>query len=390
MNKVFFAQSGQRDAGEAGRELAGKLLEQLQGQKVPALIVFASSQYAYAELLKPLTEELAPEHLIGCSSAGEFVGPSSEQGSCCAIAFTSDEMSFSSALATGLSTEPQVAAQRISESLIGLQPEGADRVFRTGLVFCDALAGNTEAFIEELTRLTSGQYQLVGGGAGDDAHFSHTHVFYRSEAVSDAAVLLEILSDRPLGIGVSHGWQPAGEPFRVTEAEGMRLISLNAEPAADIFEAHAAETGQTLSRTEPIPFFLHNVLGIKTPMGWKLRVPLSIEADGSVNCASEIPRGATLSFMQTTAASSALAAEEAIGRARQQLGGDRPGAALFFDCVATRLRMGTGFGLELEAIKTALGGAQFGGYNTYGQIARAEGQFGGFHNCTAVVCIIPE
>lgn len=30
------------------------------------------------------------------------------------------------------------------------------------------------------------------------------------------------------------------------------------------------------------------------------------------------------------------------------------------------------------------------GCNTYGQIARAEGQFSGFHNCTAVVCVIPE
>jgi hypothetical protein len=29
------------------------------------------------------------------------------------------------------------------------------------------------------------------------------------------------------------------------------------------------------------------------------------------------------------------------------------------------------------------------GCNTHGQIARAEGQFEGFHNCTAVVCLLP-
>jgi hypothetical protein len=63
--------------------------------------------------------------------------------------------------------------------------------------------------------------------------------------------------------------------------------------------------------------------------------------------------------------------------------------ALFFDCVATRLRMGDVFGLELEGIAKSLGDASMMGCNTHGQIARAPGQFGGFHNCTAVVCVLP-
>ena len=84
--------------------------------------------------------------------------------------------------------------------------------------------------------LTAGRYQIFGGGAGDDAKFSRTHVFYGIEAVSDSAVALEILSHKPLGIGVSHGWQPASPPMRVTAADGMRLISLNAAPAVEVFE----------------------------------------------------------------------------------------------------------------------------------------------------------
>jgi hypothetical protein len=32
----------------------------------------------------------------------------------------------------------------------------------------------------------------------------------------------------------------------------------------------------------------------------------------------------------------------------------------------------------------------FAGFNSYGQIVRAEGQFSGFHNCTAVVCVFPD
>ena len=94
--------------------------------------------------------------------------------------------------------------------------------------------------------------------------------------------------------------------------------------------------------------------------------------------------------METNKAASVLAAEQATRAALEALGGRRPAAALVFDCVATRLRLGKSFDDELQACAALLEPAAFVGCNTYGQIARAEGQFGGFHNCTAVVCVLPE
>jgi hypothetical protein len=44
----------------------------------------------------------------------------------------------------------------------------------------------------------------------------------------------------------------------------------------------------------------------------------------------------------------------------------------------------------LDAVAAELGGAPFAGFNSYGQIVRADGQFSGFHNCTAVVCVLPD
>jgi hypothetical protein len=112
---------------------------------------------------------------------------------------------------------------------------------------------------------------------------------------------------------------------------------------------------------------------------------------GAVACASEIPVGAKVHIMKTTSSSAVEAAARATKSALSGLRGHRPKAALFFDCVATRLRMGDEFGLELEALGELIGNAaEYAGCNTHGQIARAEGQFGGFHNCTAVVCVFPE
>jgi len=251
----------------------------------------------------------------------------------------------------------------------------------------DALAGYADALVEELTLATRGDYSFFGGGAGDDGRFVATSVFTHHEVLSNAVVALEIQSTRPIGVGVSHGWQPAGAGLRVTEAEGMRLIGLNGAPAVDAFMEHAEATGQQFDRHDPLPFFLHNILGIAGPGGHRLRVPLAVLDDGAIACAADVPVGAIVHLMKTDNASAVQAAEAATRSALHALGSHAPAAGLVFDCVATRLRLGKAFERELSACSDLLHPAAFIGCNTYGQIARAPGQFEGFHNCTAVVCV---
>jgi hypothetical protein len=252
------------------------------------------------------------------------------------------------------------------------------------------LAGYADALADALTLETSGEYQFFGGGAGDNASFARTTVFCGTQVLSDAAVALEILSHKPLGIGVSHGWEPASEPLRVTEATGLKLVSLNGLPAVEAFEEHAQAKSERIDRAAPIPFFLQNIIGIDTGSGYRLRVPLAVNEDGSVHCAAEIPTGSIVRIMKSSHASAAEAAERATDAAIAAIGPNLPKAALFFDCVATRLRCGDHFQAEVDAVTSRIGDAALAGCNTHGQIARAEGQFEGFHNCTAVVCVFPD
>jgi hypothetical protein len=254
----------------------------------------------------------------------------------------------------------------------------------------DALAGHTDALVEDLTVRTGGEYRFFGGGAGDDGRFRTTHVFAGTKAYTNAVSALEMLCARPLGIGVSHGWQAASEPMRVTEAEGTLLRSLNGEPAMRAIEAYARESGQAFDAADPLPFFLHNVIGIRSPEGYRLRVPLAVADHGAIACAAAVPEGAIVQIMKADARSAVQAARDATTSALRALEGHKPAAAFVFDCVATRLRLGRAFEDELQACAELLKPAGFVGCNTYGQIARAEGQFSGFHNCTAVVCVIPE
>ncbi|MFG0328999.1 MAG: FIST signal transduction protein [Phycisphaerales bacterium] len=388
MTDIAVAQSSLPQSHAAGLALSEEIRGALNGEPPDALILFASPEYDYKALIDAIHDSCAPRALVGCSSAGEFKGAQILERSACAIAIRSDEMMFSAGIGQGLSDNRASVAQALVDSFDG-DPDG-QFAYHSAMILTDALAGHAEDVTERMTLLTAGRYQLFGGGAGDDARFKKTQVFCGREVASNAAVALEILSNKPIGIGVHHGWQPASKPMRVTESDGMRLVSVNMTPAVEVFEEHARATGQTLDRNDPIPFFLHNVIGIQSGDEFKLRVPLEVHADGSIVCAAEISEGSTIFIMATSNAAAADAAIQSVETAMGQLGEHRPKVGIFFDCVATRLRTGREFDGELASVQSKLGAAALAGCNSYGQIARREGQYGGFHNCTAVIGVIPE
>jgi hypothetical protein len=377
-----------KDSREAGADLGRQVCARFADRPADAAIIFAAPRFDAEALLRTFFEISRCERIAGCSTAGEFTNEGPAESSACAIALRSTDIRFTIACGRGLKSDRAGAARQIAQGLRGLSE--SPEPYRYALILTDALAGYTEELMEHLTTFTGGAYQLFGGGAGDEDRFRRTQVFAGTEALTDAAVALEFISTKPLGIGVRHGWKPASGPMRVTEAEGNRLISLNSAAAGEVVEDYAQQTGQRLDLNDPIPFFLHNLIGIDTGAGHKLRVPLAIQADGSIVCAAEVPAGSIVHIMRATGTSAAEAAAGAAVEAMQHLQGRAPAAALFFDCAATRLRLGQEFGLELKEVSRVLGEAPYAGCNTYGQIARVEGQFSGFHNCTAVVCAIPE
>ncbi len=388
MTTSVVAQSSLVDSAAAGRALGDEIRLGLKGESPDAVILFASTSHDYPRLLQELFDTCRPSILVGGSSAGEFTGGMVGQGAACAVALRAPEMRFYASIGRGLRTDRVAAARELSAGLQGLH--GHDFGFRSALVLTDAMAGHVEQLVEQLTMETAGTYQFFGGGVGGDDRFQGTCVFFGTEVVPDAVVALEILSNKPIGVGVAHGWQPASAPMRVTESEGARLVSMNAISAADVYSEHAESRGGGFDAQDPLPFFLHNIIGVSSSEGHKLRVPLQVDSDGSITCATEVAAGSLVHIMQTSAASASAAAETAVASAIENLGGHSPNVALFFDCVATRLRLGERFEEEVDAVKRALGTTAFAGCNSIGQIARAEGQFSGFHNCTAVVCVIPD
>lgn len=376
------------ESSEAGSFISQKVMAELNYMQPDVLIVFASTKYNYPRLLAALKAGCQPKCIVGCSSAGELTHDAHGEGAVSVLALRSDEMKFSVGVGRNLRSDRNAAALELLSTFKG--KELNDYPYQAALVLTDALAGAADELIEKISLNSGGRYQLFGGGAGDDVKYSSTMVFSGLEIIHDAVVALEICSKKPIGIGVEHGWKPVGAGMRVTSAEGNRIISLNATSPVEILQAHAHATKQKLDLSNPGPFLLHNIFGIETKEGYQLRVPMAIFEDGSIACAAEVPAYSIVSIMQTTAQSSCEASAQAVRLAKSQLKSEEAHVAIFFDCVATRLRTGQEYDLEARALKNAIGNVKYAGFNTYGQIARVDGQFSGFHNATAVVCLLPR
>lgn len=376
------------ESAQAGQDLGLQMREALPAAP-DVVLLFAAPCYQHADLLQGLKQTCNPRLLLGCSSGGEFSSSVHGEGLACAIALMAGDMQFAVTVGYGLQAHPRQAARQAVAAFQGL--ENTTYPYRTALVFIDALHGCVNTFIEYLTDLTQGTYQLYGGGAGDNAQFRYTPVFVDTDVLTDAAVVLEILSHKPIGIGAAHSWCPNSERIWVTAAEGLYLQRLNDRPAIEAFQLYAARTFQDFDIDDPAPFFLKNILGIEIGELYHLpRFPISVCADGSVYCAAEIPPQSSVHIMTATRVAPAVAATEATRVALRQLYGCQPAFALFLDCVASRLRLGDDFHFELSAVQETLGSVPYVGCNTHGQVVRVEGQHSSFLHCTAVACVFPQ
>ena len=137
----------------------------------------------------------------------------------------------------------------------------------------------------------------------------------------------------------------------------MRLSSLNAIPAFDVFQEHAETTGQTLDQGRARTLLPSQCPGDRHRRRVSAQGAAGRRSRRGRDLQAEVPAGIITHIMETTDGSATRAAEAATKDAFAQLGQHRPKLALFFDCVATRLRLGREFAFELDAVKQALGGS---------------------------------
>jgi hypothetical protein len=359
----------------------------LAGRNPALVIAFASSELDLPLLVEDLRRSVEAETpVVGCTTAGEISSDGPTDGGVVVVAFGGPDFSVAAAVAENVSTGLRGAGAKVAGAVSRLD----DRPHRILLLLTDGLAGDQQEIVRGAYSVVGAQVPLVGGCAGDDQHMKTTSVFYDGRVITNAIVGVAIGSTAPFGIGVRHGWRRVGEPILVTSSIGTRVLTLDDEPALDVYLRRLGAPPE--AATDPAEFArfaMTHPLGLSRRSGEEVRFIASADfANRSLHCIAQVPQGGLAWIMDGDDESVLAATDGACADALAQLGGDAAKGVLAFDCIARRGVLGDeGIAREVEHISTGVRGAPVAGFYSYGEIARTKGT-GGFHNQTLVVLAV--
>ena len=293
----------------------------------------------------------------------------------------------------GVSDDPEAAVRSALEQL---GTTSSDYPHRTAILLLDPLAGRSEEVTLWAGSLLGEGVALAGGAAGDDLAMAETFIACGREHGSNAVVIAEIRSQKPLAIGVAHGHHALSKELEVTAADGATVQMIDGRPAWDVWVEQTREAARAagidvdgLPEQDVGGYLLRFEAGLQSGSALKIRAPLAKTEDGSLQFACAVPTGATFRITESSAGRQVEAAIAAAKTAGSQIEGSVAGA-IVFDCICRNLILGEAFGDAVQGMSEALGGVPLAGFETYGEIALAAGDMSGFHNTTTVVLAFPS
>lgn len=288
------------------------------------------------------------------------------------------------AVVVGLPSEPLVTTvSELGDSRTAfreqLDPDLPARGYETAFVFVDTHAAAIESFIEALFRTYSVELNFVGGGAGT-LETQQPCLFTDEGVIEDAAVVATI--PEPMEIGVNHGWQTIAGPFRVTDAEGSTLHTLDGQSAFSVYRDVVTEAAdETVTAENFFEVAKSYPFGIGRMAAEQIvRDPYSLH-DGSMSCFGDVPEGEFVSVLEGDPDSLVEAARTAHDHALR--GSHHPEALCVFDCVSRVLYLEDEFDRELAALQSE--SLPLFGALTIGEIANDGSGHLDYYNKTAVV-----
>jgi hypothetical protein len=349
------------------------------------VLIFCSPRHDIEALVAHVERRCGGAQVIGCTTSGELDIQRSMAGGLCLWALGGKGLSVATGMGQGDAQGLHQAAHAAARCLDQL--ERRDNTVL--LLLADGLCGDQMEVVRGAYEVAGVDVPLVGGCAGDDLAMRQTRQIFGRQVLSHAVVAAAISSDAPLGIGMSHCWEPKGDPLLVTGSNGTSVWSLDDRPALDVYLEAFEAPAELLNRPEAFAAF-----ATTRPLGLRRRDRIEIRfvagfdrARRSLLTIAEVPQGGLAFLMQGDQRSVLQATQEACELALRQLGERQACGLLLFDCVARRsvlLADGTPESeAEVERIRSVVGDIPVAGFYTYGEIARTHGA-GGFHNQTLV------
>ena len=297
--RAYSASSTSTDAVTA----VGELLAAIPPGVKPTFCLCACTVDLDAEaFFAELQRRLDKTTVVGTTSCRQVASDTSATAKAAAL-FVCGE-GFVAGSASGTNADAALLGEQLTKT--AMQRAGIANADAVRLVVVHAAPGIEAAVLAGLGKAVTTNAVVIGGSGADNDLSGKWRVFGRDGVVGNGAAVL--VCDWPWTMAVSYqgGYLATGNEGRVTAAEGRRLISIDGEPAADVYDRWL---GRKLPRNKSVlgetalrPFAMaHGVGG-----GLDVHVlvhPARFDDDGSITCFAEPEVGARILLMESSTAS---------------------------------------------------------------------------------------
>lgn len=334
-----------------------ELRAQLEGATDGGVVFFCAATFDLPRLAQALRRHFDGP-IVGCTTAGQIGALGYHTDGIVAVGFAATAARIRIRTIRDLG-ECQTHAAAIGEVESAALSASGGRAF--GLILADGLSFCEERLVAALYQ-SLGDVPIVGGSAGDDLRFEHTHVFIDGEFVERAAACVVVETTLPFTTFKVEHFEPTSKRIVITGAEPERrcVTSIDGEPAAIAYARHvgvdvAQLDGQVFSTN---PFMLR--IGSR----FYVRAIQRMNPDLSLTLFCAIDEGLVLSIGRCVDIMSSL--EHAFAQL-----GERPTVTIGFDCILRRIELdGAG---KLGTVGSFLAQRNVVGFCTYGE------QYNGIH-----------
>lgn len=355
-------------------ELEQRLMEMTQDVRIhSAMLLMAEQGHPSAEALNPILQSFSKPLVGGVFPEVIFQGHRKTTGMVI--------LPLDFALHTAV-IDLSLSENEMLEHLIAVMPP-LTAPYNHLMLFVDAFAGAKGLFVDVLFNYFGNAVTVLGGGAGS-LSFNQMPCVLTNQGLFDNAAVLGLGAIKA-NIGVAHGWTSISKPMKVTQAEGSKVISIDWQPAFEVYrqivEPHA---GCLFNDTNFFEIAKSYPLGmLKLDEEHVVRDP--IKTDGTaLYIVDVVEQGQFINIMHGDEVSLVGAAL----KARQKVDGQQQSESTekrsFFciDCISRVLFMQDNFSKELAILK---GHTTVNGALTIGEIANNGDSFLEIFNKTVVL-----
>ena len=346
------------------------------------IIVFGSRELlGNAGWFQSLRKKFLKSDIVSVSTSGNIIGSEVSDDSLVASLLYFGKTKVKTTMTNISSLESSHEAGRILGSIL------QDSQLQHVMVFSEGIKVNGSELVSGLNEVI--QVPVTGGLAGDAARFETTLVGLNSLPESGNIVGIGFYGES-LKVGYGHfgGWDPFGPERRVTKSDHNILHELDNKSALELYKTYLGDKAKELPGS-----------ALLFPLGMRLkpndpiltRTILTINPDGGMVFAGDLPEGATVQLMKANFEklidASATAAEQTL----KVVGADSE-FALLISCVGRKLVLGQRIEEEVEAVRDVLGELPImSGFYSYGEISTLlETPSCELHNQTMTITVMKE